>query len=132
MKRLSSSASFSPSTAEPETKRRKVKKETYKHWVTEYDRECQTASWLDCEAETAACTRYVTELKCRICRKYNPSITGRRNYSDRWIEGAESVHTTNIHDHAKSDQHFHAMNLHKRDMAKAKRNLGKIGIGAAR
>ena len=26
---------------------------------------------------------------------------------------------TNIRDHAKSDQHFHAMNLHKKAMAKA-------------
>ena len=46
-------------------------------------------------------------------------IAGRRNYSDKWIEGAEPVRTTNIRDHANSDQHFHAMNLHKRDMAKA-------------
>ena len=37
MKRLSSSASSSPSTAKPETKRRKVKYETNKHWVTECD-----------------------------------------------------------------------------------------------
>jgi hypothetical protein len=58
MKCLSSSASSSPSTAEPETKRRKVKYETYKHWVTEYIRECQTASLLDCEVETVACKRY--------------------------------------------------------------------------
>ena len=54
MKRLSSTASSLSSTAEAETKRRKVKYETYKHWVTEYDRECQTASWFDCEAETVA------------------------------------------------------------------------------
>ena len=72
--------------------------------------------------------RYVTRLKCRICRKYHANITGRRNFSDRWIEGAESVRTTNIHDHAKSDQHFHAMNLHKRDLAKAS---GKSAVSYA-
>ena len=119
MKRLSSSASSSSSTAEAESKRRKVKYETYKHWVSEYDRECQTASWLECEAEISAGKRYVTKLKCWICRKYNSSIIGQRNYSDKWIEGAESVRATNIRDHSKSDQHVHAMNLYKRDMTKA-------------
>ena len=60
----------------------------------------------------------MTKLKCRICLKYNASIIGLRNYSDKWIEGADSVRTTNIREHAKSDQHFHAMNLHKKAMAK--------------
>ena len=100
--RLSSPASSSSSsTGAPEAKRRKVKYETYQHWITQYDRECLTASWLDCEVETLAGKRYVTKLKCRICHKYNDSIIGRRNYSDKWIEGAESVRTTNIRDHAK-------------------------------
>ena len=27
---------------------------------------------------------------------------------------------TNVHDHAGSDQHIHAMNLHKKDLASAK------------
>ena len=128
MKCLSSSASSSSSTAEPESKRRKEKYETYKHWVSEYDRESQTAGWLECEAEILAGKRYVTKLKCRICRKYNSSIIGRRNYSDKWIEGAESVRTTNIRDHSKSDQHVHAMNLYKRDMAKAS---GKSAVSYA-
>ena len=97
MKNLcSSSASTSSSAAEPKNKRRKVKYETYKHWVSEYDHECQTARWLECEAETSAGKQYVTKLKCRICQRYNSSIICQRNYSEKWIEGAESVCTTNI------------------------------------
>ena len=62
---------------------------------------------------------FVTKLKCRICFEYNASIVGGRNYSDKWVHGADSVKTTNIRDHAKSDQHVHAMNLHKKATAKA-------------
>ena len=42
---------------------------------------------------------------------------------DYW--GADSVKTTNVRDHTKSDQHGHAMNLHRKDLAHAK------GLGAA-
>ena len=43
----------------------------------------------------------------------------RRNFSDRWIVGADSVRTSNIRDHAHSDQHDHAMSLLKQESAKA-------------
>ena len=57
----------------------------------------------------------MTKLKCRMCAKFKDRIVGRRNFSDRWIAGAESVRATNVLDHAKSDQHIHAMNLHKKE-----------------
>ena len=57
--------------------------------------------------------------------KYRDNITGRRNFSEKWINGADSVRTTNVRDHAKSDQHVHAMNLHRRELARAK------GLGPA-
>ena len=43
---------------------------------------------------------------------------GRRNYSDKWISGAESVQNSNIRDHSTSDQHKHAMLLLKRAQAR--------------
>ena len=55
MKRLCSGQAF----AAPEAKQRKVKYETYKNWITEHDRECQTASWLDGETEIVAGKRYI-------------------------------------------------------------------------
>ena len=47
MKRGATSTSGSGS--ELPAKRRKVKHETYQKWVKEYDRDCQTVTWLDCE-----------------------------------------------------------------------------------
>ena len=40
------------------------------------------------------------------------------------IIGADSVRTTNLRDHAKSDGHTHAMNQHRKYLARAK------GLGA--
>ena len=45
-------------------------------------------------------------------------------------KGADSVKTTNVHDHVKSNQHVHAMNLHRRELACAK-GLGPASIAQA-
>lgn len=37
------------SASEQPVKWRKVKHKTYKKWVRQYDRECQTVTWLDCK-----------------------------------------------------------------------------------
>ena len=42
---------------------------------------------------------------------------GRRNYSERWITGADSLRTSNIRDHTDSDQHRNAMCLLQRENA---------------
>jgi len=63
--------------------------------------------------------KLVTKLKCRVCTKYRDKIVGWKNFSDKWISGVDSVRTTNVLDHAKSDQHVHAMNLLRREQAQA-------------
>lgn len=118
MKRGATSASASRS--ELPAKRRKVKHETYQKWVRQYDRDCQTVTWLDCETGIKGGVKVVTKLKCRVCTKYRDRILGRKNFSDKWISGADSVRTTNVLDHAKSDQHVHAMNLLRRKQAQAR------------
>ena len=55
--------------------------------------------------------KLVTKLKRRVCTKYRDKIVGRKKFNDKWISGVDSVRTTNVLDHAKSDQHMHAMNL---------------------
>ena len=60
------------------------------------------------------------QLKCGICIRFQSAIERRRNYSDKWVVGAESVRTSNIKDHAKTDQHQHAMMLWKKQQATAK------------
>ena len=107
------------SSGDQQTKRRKVKHETYKKWVVQYDRECQTVTWLDCDTGFEDGVKVVMKLKCRMCTKYRQKIVGRKNFSDKWINGADSIQTTNVTYHAKSDQHVHAMNLHRREQAQA-------------
>ena len=75
------------------------------------DKECQTVTWLDCDTEVQAGKRFVTKLRCSVCTKFKVKIVGRRNFSERWITGAESVCNSNIRDHVRSDQHERAMNL---------------------
>ena len=112
MKRASSSGTASA----PEAKR-KVAYATFSKWKVDMDKECQTVTWLDCDTEVQAGKRFVTKLRCSVCTKFKTKIVGRRNFSGRWIAGAESVHSSNIQDHARSDQHEHAMNLIKREQA---------------
>ena len=94
-------ASTSASASEQPTKRRKVQHETYQKWVKQYDRDCQRVTWLDCETGTERGVKVVTKLKCRVCTKYRERILGRKNFSEKWISGADSVRTTNVLDHAK-------------------------------
>ena len=65
-------------------------------------------------------TGTVTVLKCGICIQFQSAIERRRNFSDKWVVGAGSLRTSNIEDHAKTDQHQHAMMLWKKQQATAK------------
>ena len=129
MKRaLSSSAEASTS----EAKKRKVTYATYQKWKSELDRDCQTVSWLDCESKVVAGKMIVSKLRCSTCAKFKVKIASRRNFSDRWIVGADSVRTSNIRDHARADQHTHAMNLLKKEQAEASgRIVQGINLGTS-
>ena len=65
------------------------------------DKECQTVTWLDCETEVRWSKMSVMQLRCSICTEFKTSIATRRNFSERWISGADSVRTSNVHDHAR-------------------------------
>ena len=102
---------------EPSTKKRCVTYSTFLKWQTELDKDCQTGSWLDCEVNNEGGKRVVAKLRCKVCLKFKAKITGRRNYSDKWVIGADSVRSSNIKDHARTDQHAHAMLLLKKEHA---------------
>ena len=102
-------------TAITEGKKRCVSYSTYIKWWREFDKQFQTISWLDCYATGKEGKRIVDRLKCKVCLKYKSRIESRRNYSDKWLVGAESVRTSNIRDHAHSDQHLYAMSLHYKE-----------------
>lgn len=76
-------------------------------------------SWLDCQVHGVGTKRTVTKLACKVCRKFESKISGRRNYSEKWVVGAKSVQTSNIKDHAQTDQHKHAMMLLKKEYAQS-------------
>ena len=49
--------------------------------------------------------KVVTKLKCKGCTKHKL----RKHFSNKWIEGAGSIRTSNIGDYINADQHIHAM-----------------------
>ena len=105
-------------------KKRRVSYSTYIKWQREFDKECQTISWLDCDTIGKG-KRTVDRLKCKVCLKYKSRIESRRNYSDKWLVGAESVRTSNIRDHAHSDQHVYAMSLLYKESSPSIANPGE-------
>ena len=83
--------------------------DTFAKWQRELDRECQTLSWLDCQTGMEGGKKIVEKLKCKVCTKFVDKIRGRKNFSDKWICGADSVRTSNVRDHAHNDMHIHAV-----------------------
>ena len=69
----------------------------------------QSHTWLDCDTELSSRKNIVTKLQCRVCAKFKTRIATRRNVNERWFRGAESVHTSNICNHAQADQDIDAM-----------------------
>ena len=119
MSTVSSSTLCLGEASAPEVKKWKVAYATFKKWKVEMDNECQTVMWLDCDTEAQAGKRFVTKIRCSTRTKFKTEIVSRRNFSERWIAGAESFRNNNIRDHAVSDQHIHAINLLKREESKA-------------
>ncbi len=87
-------------------------------WSRDFDREYQTLSWLECDTTFAGGHKIVTHLRCSVCTKFESNIKSGRNYSSKWIYEADSLRTSNIRDHARSDQHVHALNLLRRESSR--------------
>lgn len=54
-----------------------------------------------------------------VCWKYERKISGLKIFSKAWIDGSENQRTSNVIDHATSNQHVAAMVYFKKDQAKA-------------
>ena len=113
------------SQEEERSTKKHVTHETFKKWQRDFDRECQTMTWLDCEIKKDGGKTFVDKLKCKVCAEFGDKFRGKKNFSDRWISGADSVHTSNVRDHARNDQYAHAMLLLK------KRRAESSGLGPA-
>jgi hypothetical protein len=66
-------------------------------------------SWLDCDTKNEQGKIVVICLKCVICTKYKEVLKTWRHFSNNCIDGAKTMKTSNIRDHASSNQHNHAM-----------------------
>ena len=59
----------------------------------------------------------MAQLWCQACRNHERSITGIKKFS--WIVGSTNQKTSNLVDHAKSEQHRAAMSRMQGESAKA-------------
>ena len=82
---------------------RKVKLGTFQKWLMDNNCEYKTLTWLDSDTSWENGYKVAEKLKCKVCKKYKERIICKKNFSGKWIEGADSVRMTNLVDHAKSD-----------------------------
>ena len=100
-------------------KKRRVSVSTFKQWQTLYEKDYQSLSWLRCTTDEND-PSLVSTLTCAICTRFQSVIRSSKNFSNVWIVGSTNHRTSNIVDHAKSDQHTMAMNRLRVDQAKGK------------
>ena len=74
-------------------------------------------SWLHCNTEKEDTKKVATTLKCNVCTEFVSKI--RKNFSKKWIVRADSVRISNVRDHARNDQHAHAMSLLKKQRSQS-------------
>ena len=103
----------------------------YEKWWCDFDRECKTVTWLGCETRTSGGKQVVVRLNCSVCMKYKKKTMGRRNYSKRWIIGADSLCTGNICDHTHSNQHAMSLLLQGKATAQGESSSSYAPIAVA-
>ena len=81
---------------------------TFNKWRMQFECDHNTLLWLRCDVSKDDKT-VVEMLWCEACRKHEDRITGIKNLSKVWITGSNNQKTSNIVDHATSEQHCAAM-----------------------
>jgi len=90
---------------------------TFNKWQLQCDKEFSTLSWLRCDKDSTS--SFVETLWCVVCRKYETSIQGMKNFSRSWIVGSTNQRISNITDHGKTEQHNAAMTRYRIEQAKS-------------
>ena len=114
----SSSSHDEPNTSSSSSckkSKRQISVVTFNKWKAKYDSEHQTLTWLNCDQHKGE----VTNLWCSVCREYKSRICGMKNFSEAWITGSENQRSSNVLDHASSEQHKSAMSQHRTAQAKS-------------
>lgn len=96
-----------------------MKKDTFLKWQRSYEKEHQSTVWLRADVDRED-KSVVSTLWCVVCRKYESQLTGHKNFSRAWIDGSSNHKTSNITDHANSEQHKSAMMFLRRDQARSR------------
>ena len=91
--------------------KKRVTYSAFTKWKRDLDKECHT---LNCESLIVKGKKMVERLKCKICLKYKSRLVTCKYF---WIVGAESLRTSNVRDHAHSEQHSNATSLYKKQRA---------------
>lgn len=119
-KRASSSSTSSGSESSGASKKakRQVTVATFQKWKREYNREHQSLLWLRCDIDKSD-KSLVATLWCELCRQHEDRIRSKRNFSAAWVTGSTNHRTSNILDHAKSEQHAASMAYMQAHRAKA-------------
>ena len=106
---FSSNSSSTDDSTTAKRLKRQVQLSTFEKWQRELDKEHNMLPWHCCEQDRRE-QSLVSTLHCKVCREYDDKIIGFRNFSNAWINGSSNQKTSNIVDHARSDQHKAAMN----------------------
>ena len=101
-------------------KKRNILYDTFRKWQRDFDKDLKSLTWLDCVTMLQFGKKVVVALRCSVCCRFKQQIESSRNFSDKWILGADSLRTSNIRDHAKTNQHELAMKLLAKEHAIAK------------
>ena len=100
--------------------KRQASIETFLKWQRSYEREHHTLTWLRADTDEKD-RKMISTLWCEVCRRYEGRLSRKKNFSKAWIDGSTNHRTSNITDHACSEQHKSAMALLCRDQARSKR-----------
>ena len=123
---MKQSAPEGDETEAQNSRKRLVTYSTFLKWQRDLDKELKTQTWLECQTRTEGGKRMVEKLKCKVCTRFQLSIQGRKNFSNKWIIGVESVRASNVQDHAQNDQHaMHLLRLWFRDWAHLRMHLSR-------
>ena len=113
-KRYLDSSSDSSSSCSETSKRRAVQKKTVEEWVSQYDKQFNTAVWL--KFNTVDRT-HVSTLRCSVCTQFQKQLESMRNFRPAFIDGTTNVRLSTVKDHAGTDMHARAMLLYKKQQS---------------
>ena len=78
------------------------------NWITEYDKELETSTWLKYDVVDRV---HIDCLKCSVCFKFNDKLLNTRNYNSAFVDGSKNLRTSSFKDHAASTMHKRGVDL---------------------